>query len=489
MKKIVNATIKNLFCTLIVVFLINITFAEKQKTALVLSGGGARAFAHIGVLKAMEEVGWYPDMVVGTSMGAIVGALFCCGLNADEIYVYMKSTNWEELLTKKRYRDIETLSKKNIDLPSMFTLKIDENFNIFYPKYILSTQGISERILKKTLVPQFYSHGNFDSLAIPLRVVATNIISGRPVVFREGNLPVILSGSAAYPIVLSPVKLDTMLLVDGGLTNNVPCDVALAEGADFIVAVNMTSKISNHESNLSAAAFMDQAINTLSFHSDTRNLHLADLLITPQIEDIYSTDFDSIDILVKKGYEIAQEKMAGLQVNGSMPNTSYYDIAKSSLKSKIVRDIFFINNERTKKHVLRREMEQKKNKPFSIKKTRRSVTNLYSTGIFSNVNLSIHDVDTDSVDLGIHLVEKPLGVLNFSANYKTEINASALISYRMMNLLGIGMINDFSLILNDYHKNIKFSLVSPRIFSGATIGSLFIKKMRKSLEIVSDDMV
>src|SRR6056297_87915 len=256
--------------------------AKNTQNALVLSGGGARAFAHIGVLKALEEAGWYPDLIVGTSMGAIIGAMYSCGKTPDQIYRYLRQTRWDEILTSKRYRDIELISKKMIDIPSIFTLKIDDNFNIHYPKYILSTQGVSERILPITLGPEYYSNSNFDSLAIPLRIVATNIKTGKSVVFKKGNLPKILAGSAAYPIVLSPVELDSMLLVDGGLSNNVPCDVAAKENADFILAVNMSSKISD-QSQLSATAYMDQTINTISYYSDTRNLHLADILISPEI--------------------------------------------------------------------------------------------------------------------------------------------------------------------------------------------------------------
>lgn len=464
---------------IIAILVLSLVRGSEEKTALVLSGGGARAFAHIGVLKALEEANWYPDIVVGTSMGAIIGALYCCGLDSDEIYSYLKRTRWEEILTKRRYRDIESVSKKDIEVPSIFTLKIDENFDIQYPKYILSTQGLSERLLRITLGPQYYSNGNFDSLAIPLRVVATNIKTGRPVVIKQGNLPRVLTGSAAYPIVLSPVEIDTMLLVDGGLTNNVPCDVAKDEGADFILAVNLSSKISEHESNLSTTAYMDQTINTLAYYSDTRNLPLADLLITPDVENIFSTDFDSIDVLIEIGYKEAKKIISKLKYSDFKPDTDYYNKSVSEVKTKQVRDIHFFNKGRTKKHVMRRELEIKKGREFSLKKARNSVTNIYSTGIFNNVDLTVQSAGPDSIDLGIHLVEKPASVLNFSANYNNEVNASSLISYRMINLFGIGIINNFSMLLNDYDQKGSFDFVVPRIFETILTNSLNFYAWRK----------
>ena len=461
--------IKNI--VLIFVFLWSMLFAENKKQALVLSGGGARAFAHIGVLKALEEAGWYPDLIVGTSMGAIIGTMYSCGKTSDQIYRYLKNTKWDELLTKRRYRDIESITKKRIEIPSIFTLRIDKDLNILYPKYILSTQGISERLLPVTIGPEFYSDGDFDSLAIPLRIVATNIKTGKAAVFKNGNLPKVLAGSSAYPIVLSPVEMDSMLLVDGGITNNVPCDVAKDEGADFILAVNMSSRITNQD-YLSASEYMDQTINTLAYYSDTRNLHLADVLISLDPENIYSTDFDSIDVLVDLGYRETKKIIEQLSFKNNQPDSNYFENSFAALKGKTVRKINFIYDGKTRKHVLRRELEVKKNKPLKLKKVKKSVANLYSTGIFNNVYLSLSEYNKDSIDVFVNLVEKDGGDLKFSANYNDELNASALITYRVLNLFGAGIINNFSMHFNDFNQKINYDFVSPRIFETLLSNSL-----------------
>jgi len=471
---------------LVIFILTMIVFAENQKQALVLSGGGARAFAHIGVLKALEEAGWYPDLVVGTSMGAIIGSMYSCGKSPDQIHRFLKNTKWDEILTKKRYRDTEPITKKKIEVPSIFTLRIDKNLNIRYPKYILSTQGISERLLPLTIGPEYASGGNYDSLAIPLRVIATNIKNGQPVVFKTGNLPKVLTGSSAYPIVLSPVEMDSMLLVDGGITNNVPCDVAKEEGADFILAVNMSSRISDMD-ELSVSDYMDQTINTLAFYSDTRNLDLADVLISLDPQDIYSTDFDSIDVLVELGYQETKKILDQLNIKDNKPDPNYFENSFARLKDKTVRNINFVYEGKTKKHVIRREMEIKKNKPLKLKRVKKSVTNLYSTGIFNNVNLALNECCDDSIDVFVNLVEKNGSDLKFSANYNNELNASALITYRALNLFGAGIINNFTLHFNDFNQKINYDFISPRIFETLFSNSLNFHMLKKRYPIYIED--
>jgi len=454
--------------------IINTSLFSQNKTALVLSGGGARGFAHIGVLKALEEVGWYPDLIVGTSMGAIIGTMYSCGKTPDEIANYIKDTKWQRLLTKKNYREVESVSQKRIEIPAIFALRIDKDFKVFYPKYLLSTQGISDRLFPITLAPEFYAKSNFDSLAIPIRIVATNIKSGKSIVFKKGNIARLLSGSSAYPIVLSPVKIDSMLLVDGGISNNVPCDIAINEGADFIVAVDMSSRISNIEDQLSTAAYMDQTINALSYYSDIRNLHLADVLIRPDVEQIYSGDFDSVDVLIESGYQATKNKLDIILQNKNNKNkpSNFYNTCMTNLDSMIIKDIVFNNTGNTRKHVLKREIELKKNKYWDMKKARKSVKNLFSTGLYSNVDIGLEQVSDDSLDIIFDIVQKPNGVISIGLNYQSEKNVSAMVSAKYMNLFGSGIINNFSSLLSDYHKKINLDIVAPKIFETILTNSL-----------------
>jgi outer membrane protein insertion porin family len=153
------------------------------------------------------------------------------------------------------------------------------------------------------------------------------------------------------------------------------------------------------------------------------------------------------------------------------------------LREKIIRSIQFENTGTTKKHVLRRELELKENKEWNLKKARRSVTNLYSTGIFNNVNLSVSECCRDSIDVVIDLIEKPGGTLNFSANYNNELNASAMISYRMLNLFDLGIVNNFSFLFNEYKQKFSVDLISPRIFETILTNSMNFHTCRTKFPI------
>jgi len=236
---------------LLLIVVSNLGFAENRpKTTLVLSGDGARGFAHIGVIRALEEIGFYPDMIIGTSIGALVGGLYASGNTSVDIENYVRHTKWNKLFSPQPYRDIEFVSQKIMDLPELFTLKLDEQFNIIFPKNLLPAQKLQERIFQVMVYPEYASGGDFDSLLIPFRVVASDIKTGRPVVLKQGSLGKSIVASSAFPIILAPVPIDTFLLVDGGITNNVPADVAVNMGADFIITVDVTSKITNISKNI-----------------------------------------------------------------------------------------------------------------------------------------------------------------------------------------------------------------------------------------------
>jgi len=316
---------------------------ETPKTALVLSGGGARGLAHIGVLQALEEFGFYPDLIVGSSIGAVVGALYACGNTPEEIAQFIKTTDWDEILSERPYREIEFVAQKMTDYPALLSLRFDKNLNVIFPRNLLSTQGLQERIFQLTISPDYAARSNFDSLAIPFRAMATDIRTGRSIMIEEGNLAKTLSASSAFPFVLAPVEEGDFLFVDGGLTNNVPCDVAWEMGAEFIIAVDVSSKVITLESNFDPVQYFGQAMNTLAYPSDTRNLGLADVLILPEIGNISSADFDSIDVLIERGYQKTREFRETIlpHGNGTRPNPDFMDNSTRMLNRTHIRQILY----------------------------------------------------------------------------------------------------------------------------------------------------
>ena len=450
-------------------------FAEentKQKTALVLSGGGARGFAHIGVIRALEEVGFYPDLIVGTSMGAVIGALYACGNTPDEIERYMKGTKWTKLFSPKPYREIEFISQKMGELPYLFSLRLDKHFNVIFPKNLLTTQSFQERIFQMTIYPEYAAGGNFDSLAIPFRAVATDIKTGKSVVLSHGSLPKTVSGSSAFPIVLAPVTLDSFLLVDGGLTNNVPIDVAKDMGVDFIVAVDVGSKLLNLGNNIDPLTFFGQTVNILAYLSDTKNIELADVLIRPNLGTITSINFDSINVLIQKGYEETELYLDKIRPYGNRnhPSPDFLQASIDRLNHTRIRKIHFVNNQETKSFVLKREMCLSEGDLWNSAFAKRSVKNLFSTGLFKNVYISLDKVSEDSADLIVEVEEDVKTRFSFGTRYDSEKKARAFVSAKYRNLFGVGIDNKLYLIASDQYRRLAWDLRNSRIFTTTLTG-------------------
>ncbi|MGC9363592.1 MAG: patatin-like phospholipase family protein [Fidelibacterota bacterium] len=446
--------------------------AEKPKTALVLSGGGARGFAHIGVLRALEEIGFYPDIIVGTSMGALVGGLFAAGYKAEEIENLVRNTRWNKLFSAEPYRDIEFVSQKIGALPELFTLKFDEQFNVVFPGNLLPTQRLEERIFQILISPEYASGGDFDSLMIPFRVVATDIRSGKPVVLEKGSLARSIVASSAFPIIFAPVRIDSLLLVDGGLTNNVPADVAADMGADFIIAVDVTSKTSHIPENVNLLSYFNQAMNTLAYFTDTRNLPLADILIHPEIEQYSSADFQAVDSLIRRGYAATQPFLTELRTyaDSSKLAANYLPAAIRDLDSAVIRNIHIRGNQKTRPYIIRRELLLRENEHWNSTRARESLKNLYSTGLFQTAFIIFANQTADSTDIIIHVEEEENILFSFGARYDTERKAGAFVAANYRNLLGIGIDNQFSLTVSDLHRKLEWNTRSTRIFTTTLTG-------------------
>lgn len=465
---------RSIITTLIFTVVLGAQEPTRVKTALVLSGGGARGFVHVGVIKALEEIGFYPDLIVGTSVGAIVGALYASGNTPEQIEKLVTSTRWSKLLTPKPFRDIEFVSQKIMELPALFALRFDENFNVIYPKNLLSTQALQERIFQETVYPEFAARADFDSLAIPLRIVATDIKTGKTVVIKQGNLAKAVTSSSAFPIALAPVAYDSMLLVDGGLTNNVPCDVARELGAEFIIAVDASSKVLPLKPNFDVLEIFGQAMNTLSFMSDTRNLELADVLIRPQIDQISAADFDSVSVLVEAGYRSTLPYLENIRpyATNQKKDPDFLARSQQELNQTTIRSITFNNNRITRNFVMRREMQLQEGAPWNSALARRSMKNLFSTGLFKNVYMSLRKVGQNQADVMVEVEEEARTLFSFGTHYDSERKASAFLQAKYNNLLGTGLDNQVFFIASDLLRKIEWDARSTRIlisnFTGYT---------------------
>ncbi|MDP2303048.1 MAG: patatin-like phospholipase family protein [Ignavibacteria bacterium] len=277
---------------------------DMPKVALALSGGGSRGLSQIGVLRALKEADIPLHLIVGTSMGSIVGGLYSAGYDINDLDSIARTTNWDDLLASDRRtnrRDLFVDQKLSED-KSIIALRLDKLKPIF-PSSINDGQKFSNYLNLLALQSPFPLKDNFDELSIPFRAVSTNLETGDPHVLKSGLLTQALRASSSVTFFLSPVRYDSLILVDGGLVANIPVEITKQEGADIIIAVNTTSDLHPRESLNFPWIVADQVVSIPIRLLNKEQLDEADFVITPNLERKLSSDFTSIDSLIELGYQ------------------------------------------------------------------------------------------------------------------------------------------------------------------------------------------
>ncbi|MCK4596582.1 patatin-like phospholipase family protein, partial [bacterium] len=218
----------------------------RPRVGLALSGGGARGFAHIGVIKALEEEGIHLDMVAGTSMGCVVGGLYAAGNSPEDLRRMSAEIDWSRIFIDGPSRASLLLTQKWGEHKSLVRLRFD-GWRLSLPSGFTSAQKLSDLLAELTMTASYRAEGNFDKLNVPFRAVVTDIVSGQSIAIGEGDLGEVLRAGLAVPLIFTPVEKGDMLLADGGLLDIIPVDVAREMGADVVVAVNVTSPLSSRE--------------------------------------------------------------------------------------------------------------------------------------------------------------------------------------------------------------------------------------------------
>src|SRR3954468_15626271 len=294
------------------------------RIGVVLSGGGARGLAHVGVLKVLEEMRVPVHCVTGTSMGAIVGGAYAAGTPPAELEALVRKADWNEV-----FRD----SPPRTDISTR--RKIDEYKTLFAPEYGVKRSGLvlPKGVIAGVAIEAFFRGltqpaidvTDFDKLPIPFRAVAADIETGEAVVLSHGGLARALRASMSVPGALAPVEIDGRLLVDGGIANNLPIDEARKLCGDVIIAVNISSPALKREQITSAFSVAGQLINFLgkvNVERQLASLGSRDLLIAPQLGDIAASSFERSADAIRIGEE-ATRAVAGALGRYSVTEEQY----------------------------------------------------------------------------------------------------------------------------------------------------------------------
>ena len=289
---------------------------DRPKIGLVLGGGGARGAAHIGVIRLLEELHVPIDYIAGTSMGSLVGGFYATGMNAEQLEATVKAIDFDTL-----FKD----STQRADEP--YLRKLDDNLSLFGPKLgigknsqLLSTGAVSGQkisFLFESLTSDRVRTTNFNNLPIPYRAVATDIVDGDAVVLDSGDIAVAMRASMSVPGAFEPVKLGRHLLVDGGISDNVPIDVVRKMGADIVIAVDVGTPLEPRDKLKTLVDITAQLSGLLVVRNAAAQIATLtdrDVLITPKLgSDITSSSFDDVDKAIPIGYAGANEQRAKLE--------------------------------------------------------------------------------------------------------------------------------------------------------------------------------
>lgn len=286
----------------------------RPRIGLVLSGGGARGLAHVGVLKALERAHVRIDAIAGTSMGAIVGGLYASGMSADQLETELRHIDWDALFATRVPRPFLSQRRKEEDFEISTGLEFGvHDGQLGAPQGALSSRGL-ELLLRRLTLPVRHVD-DFDHLPIPFRAVATDMETGQPVVLSHGDLAVALRSSMSVPGVFAPTEVDGHILGDGGLVDNLPVDVARAMGVDVVIVVNVGTPLAGRETLSSAVGLTEQMLAILTEQNVERSiatLKPRDLLLNPGLGQLTSGDFSHAPELIKVGEDFADAHSAQL---------------------------------------------------------------------------------------------------------------------------------------------------------------------------------
>ena len=425
-----------------------VTFSQetkKPKIGLVLSGGGAKGFAHIGVLKEIEKAGIKLDYIGGTSMGAIIGGLYACGYSADELDSIFKGTDFDELLQDFVPRNNKTFYEKRNDEVYAFSLPF-QKFKVSVPKGI--SKGLYNYNLLSKLTHNYRYVRDFNQLKIPFVCIATNVETGEEKIFRNGSLPLVLSASGAFPSLFSPVEIDGELYIDGGVANNYPVEEVRRMGADIIIGVDVQDDLKNRDKLTGATGVLVQISNYQMIEKMKEKRKLTDIYVKPDIEGFSVVSFDQGQEIIKRGVEAALQVKSQLDKIGSQ---ELKPLQKSSkIDSVFIKEVAINYMKNYTRSYILGKLRFVAGKRISYNDLHSGINNLNATQNFSSINYNIIKDDYESDVLSINLKENPIKTyLKLGLHYDDLYKSSALLNVSQKNLLFSNDIASLDFILGD----------------------------------------
>jgi NTE family protein len=385
------------------------TGEPRPKIGLVLSGGGARGGAHIGVLKALEELRVPVDYIAGTSIGAVVGGFFVSGMTVKDLEELVESLEWERAFLNSTPRKLKSFRRKRDDDLFLVNQKPGLNHGEFeLPAGLTQGQVIDLILSRETL--RASAVNNFDDLAIPFRAVAADIATGKAVVLDSGSLARALRASMSIPAALAPVELDGRLLVDGGIAMNLPVEVAQDMGADVVIAVDISSDLLPRETLRSVIDVATQLTNLLTrggTEEQRARLGPKDVLVAPKFdEELSSVNFERMRDAIQTGYDATMSLRA--QLEPLALNEADYAAYLASRNNPRMRDLPVVDFVHLENHspiadsvIETRLGDIKIGERLDVDKVEHAINKVYGLEYYQSVRYAL---DTEGGETGLDVV-------------------------------------------------------------------------------------
>ncbi|ATB66786.1 patatin-like phospholipase family protein [Pseudomonas mosselii] len=432
-----------LYCLLLMLTSFTVLAAEatRPKIGLVLSGGAARGLAHIGVLKALEEQGVRIDAIAGTSMGAVVGGLYASGYSIAELEKLATTLDWQQALSDAPPRKDVPFRRKQDDRDFLVKQKLSfrDDGSLGLPLGVIQGQNLA--LLLESKLAHTADIRDFDKLPIPFRAVATDITSGEKVIFRRGHLPQVIRASMSIPAVFAPVELDGRLLVDGGMTDNIPVDVVREMGVDLAIVVDIGTPLRNRKQLATVVDVLNQSITLMTRRNSEEqlaSLRREDILVQPPLSAFGVTDFGRARDMIDAGYRATRALDPRLAALRQPEGDSNLAVARSpKQRTPIITAIRVENDSKVSDDVIRYYIRQPIGEPLDLGRLQTDMGTLYGLDYFDQVQYRVaHKGDehtlvinargrrggTDYLRLGLNLSDDLRGdsAFNLGASYRVN---------------------------------------------------------------------
>ncbi len=447
---------------------------SRPRIGLVLSGGGARGAAHVGVLKVLEQMHIPIDAIAGTSMGAVVGGLYASGMSAADIETLVRSVNWQDAFQDRPPRADLGFRRKQDDRNFLVRYALGVSHDGFtLPKGLIQGQKLNQLLRNATL--PVAEVNDFNRLPVPFRAVTTDLVTGQAVVLDQGDLVTAMRASMSAPGVFQPVQLDGRLLVDGGLVDNLPVEIARSMNVDVLIVVDVTFPLYKQNQLNSPLEITNQAFAILIRNrtlAERQTLHAADLLIEPDLGTTTSADFTRVPQSIDAGIEAtlrAKPQLAALVADDAAYQRYVAQRKQETNRTPVVNFIKLDDRSRRYTKMVDAAMEDVVGKPLDRTLMQRKLSSLYALDLFESIDYALVE-DQGESGLEFHLRRKSWGPnyvrvgLNIEDDFagNSRYNAAARFIMTELNSLGGEWLTDLQIgdnpkFYSEFYQPLSFS--------------------------------